>query len=64
MESLDPVIFKDKIKTLEEWSDYIAIMSIIILTIGIILYYIKKKKEYGKSFSYIYFIFEEHKCSK
>ena len=38
MESLDPIIFKEKLENLEIWSDILVIISIIILIIGIILY--------------------------
>ena len=46
MDSLDPIIFKEKLENLEIWSDILVIISIIILIIGIIL---KRKKNMGKS---------------
>ena len=62
MDTLDTVIFKDKIKTLEKVSDIMIIISFVVLVIGFVLYYLDKRDEYGKSFAHGLFLFGIPKC--
>ena len=64
IDSLNPILFKDKIEILEVYSKYLTICSIIIIFIGIILYYIEKKKQYGKDFKNIMFFIGNKDCIK
>jgi len=62
--SLNPILFEDKIKQLEYYSNYLTICSVIIIFIGIILYYKEKKKQYGKEFTNVMFVFGNNQCQK
>jgi len=64
IESLNPSLFDAKIKKLEEYSKYLTICSVLIIFIGIILYYIEKKKQYGKNFNNIMFFIGNKDCNK
>jgi len=64
IDSLNPILFKDKIEKLKEISKFLIILSLIIICIGIIIYYLEKKIKYGKEFSNKMFIIGDKNCKK
>lgn len=62
MDTLDPTIFKKKIDNLELVSNILVVLSCIVIIVGIILYYLDKRAEHGKSFDHGIFIFGMPKC--
>ena len=62
MESLDPEKFKEKIEKLELASDIVTLISVVVLIIGFIIYYMEKRQEYGKEFDHEIFLVGVRKC--
>jgi hypothetical protein len=64
IDSLNPILFKDKIAKLEQSSRYLIISSVIVIIIGIIFYYLETKKKYDKEFTNKMFIIGDKNCKK
>jgi len=64
IDSLNPVKFAEKIKTIEFYSKIINVISILVLIIGMYKYYTAKKKEYSNKFSHVTFLLGTNKNCK
>lgn len=62
MDSLDKEKFKDKLEKLEFASNILTVVSVGVMVIGFIMYYIEKRKEYGKDFDHEIFLVGVPKC--
>jgi len=61
IDSLNPIKFAEKIKTIEFYSQILNIISILVLVIGMYKYYLAKKLKYRSKFNHVTFLIGANK---